>query len=38
MEKTDQMCRKKFAKFHDGDFSLDEVPESGRSLKLTVIK
>ena len=35
---TDRTCQKWFVQFHAGDFSLDEVPESGRSLKLTVIK
>ena len=26
---TDQTCRKWFAKFHAGDFSLDDAPPSG---------
>ena len=30
MEKVDQMCQKWFAKFHAGDFSLDDAPWSGR--------
>ena len=27
---TDRMCQKWFVKFHAGDFSLDNVPLSGR--------
>ena len=27
---TDQMCQKWFAKFHAGDFSLDDTPWLGR--------
>ena len=27
---TDLMCQKWFAKFHGGDFSLDDAPQSGR--------
>ena len=27
---TDRMCQKWFAKFHTGDFSLDDAPRSGR--------
>ena len=34
---TDRTCQKWRAKFHAGDFSLDNVPLSGRSLKLIAI-
>ena len=27
---TDRMCQKWFAKYHAGDFSLDDAPRSGR--------
>ena len=27
---THQMCQKWFAKFHAGDFLLDDAPQSGR--------
>ena len=27
---TDRMCQKWFAKFHAGDFSLDDAPRLGR--------
>ena len=30
---TDQMCQKWFAKFHAGDFSLDDVPWSDRPVE-----
>ena len=26
---TDRMCQRQFAKFHAGDFSLDDAPQSG---------
>ena len=29
---TDRMCQKWFAKFHTGDFSLDDAPQSGRAV------
>ena len=35
---TDQMCQKWFAKFYDGDFSLEDAIRSGRQLKLIAIK
>ena len=31
---TDQMCQKWFAKFHAGDFSLDDAPGSGRPVEV----
>ena len=31
---TDQMCQKWFVKFHDGDFSLDVAPRSGRPVEV----
>ena len=31
---TDQTCQKWFAKFHDGDFSLDDAPWLGRPVEL----
>ena len=31
---TDQMCQKWFAKFHGGDFSLDDAPWSGRPVEV----
>ena len=31
---TDQMCQKWFVKFHAGDFSLDNVPLSGRPVEV----
>ena len=31
---TDQMCQKWFAKFHAGDFSLDDAPWSGRAVEV----
>ena len=31
---TDQMCQKWFAKFHAGDFSLDDAPPLGRQVKV----
>ena len=31
---TDQMCQKWFVKFHAGDFSLDNVPVSGRPVEV----
>ena len=31
---TDQMCQKWFAKFHAGDFSLDDAPWSGRPVEV----
>ena len=35
---TDQMCQKWFAKFHAGDFSLDDAPRLGNQFKLLAIK
>ena len=31
---TDQTCQKCFAKFRVGDFSLDDAPQSGRTVEL----
>ena len=31
---TDQTCQKWFAKFHAGDFSLDDAPQSGRAFEV----
>ena len=31
---TDQMCQKRFAKFHTGDFSLDNAPWSSRPVEV----
>ena len=31
---TDQMCQKFFARFHAGDFSLDDAPQSGRPVEV----
>ena len=31
---TDGMCQKWFVKFHAGDFSLDDAPQSGRSVEV----
>ena len=31
---ADQMCPKWFVKFHAGDFSLDDVPRSGRAVEV----
>ena len=31
---TDRTCQKWCAKFHDGDFSLDDAPESGRPVEV----
>ena len=31
---TDQTCQKWFAKFHAGDFSLDDAPQSGRLVEV----
>ena len=31
---TDQMCQKWFAKFHTGDFSLDNAPWSSRPVEV----
>ena len=31
---TDQMCQKWFAKFHAGDFSLDDAPRLGRPVEV----
>ena len=31
---TDQMCQKWFAKLHAGDFSLYDVPQSGRPVEV----
>ena len=31
---TDQTCQKWFAKFHAGDFSLDDAPWSGRPVEV----
>ena len=31
---TDQMCQKWFVKFHAGDFSLDDAPQSSRPVKV----
>ena len=31
---TDQMCQKWFVKFCAGDFSLDDVPQSGRPVEV----
>ena len=31
---TDQTCQKWFAKFHDGDFLLDDAPQSGRPVEV----
>ena len=31
---TDQTCRKWFAKFHAGDFSLDDAPTLGRAVEV----
>ena len=31
---TDQTCQKWFAKFHAGDFSLDDAPQSGRPVEV----
>ena len=30
---TNRMCQKRFAKFHAGDFLLDDAPQSGRSVE-----
>ena len=35
---TDQTCQKWFVKFHTGDFSLDNAPQSGDQLQLIAIK
>ena len=35
---TDQMCQKWFAKFHAGDFSLDDAPRLGRPVEVDMIK
>ena len=35
---TDRTCQKRFAKFHAGDFLLDNAPRSVDQLKLTAIK
>ena len=31
---TDQTCQKWFMKFHTGDFSLDDAPQSGRTIEV----
>ena len=31
---TDQVCQKWFVKFHAGDFSLDDAPQSGRPVEV----
>ena len=31
---TDQVCQKWFVKFHAGDFSLDDAPQSGRQVEV----
>ena len=31
---TDRTCQKWFAKFHTGDFSLDDAPWSGRPVEI----
>ena len=31
---TDQTCQKWFAKFHAGDISLDDAPQSGRPVEV----
>ena len=31
---TDGTCQKWFAKFHAGDFSLDDAPQSGRPVEV----
>ena len=31
---TDQMCQKWFARFHAGDFSLDNAPQSSRPVEV----
>ena len=31
---TDRTCQKWFAKFHAGDFSLDDAPRSGRPVEV----
>ena len=31
---TDWMCQKWFAKFHGGDLSLDDAPQSGRLVEV----
>ena len=31
---TDQMCQKWFARFHAGDWSLDDAPRSGRQVEV----
>ena len=31
---TDRTCQKWFAKFHAGDFSLDDAPQSGRPVEV----
>ena len=33
---TDQMCQRSFVKFSAGDFSLDHVPQSGRSVEVDI--
>ena len=35
---TDWMRQKWFAKYHAGDFSLDDAPRSGRQVELIAIK
>ena len=34
---TDQKCQKWFVKFHVGDFSLDNAPQSGRPVEVDEI-
>ena len=35
---TDRTCQRWFAKFHAGEFSLDDAPQSGRPAEVVVIK
>ena len=35
---TDWMCQKWFSEFCAGDFSLDDIPQSSRPVKLTAVK
>ena len=35
---TDQKCQKWFVKFHVGDFSLDNAPQSGRPVEVDQIE
>ena len=35
---TDQICQKRFTKFHAGDFSLDDAPRSVRPAEVDQIK